>query len=95
MKNHAMAKSGRGTNKKRRWCNLAWLEADDCWSRSWRCKEGRAWWSEVVVLPGVENKMGKGRLAEEKEKKTREEMIFCQLCTLISLLSDHEIHPYL
>jgi len=66
-----------------------------CWSRFWRCKEGRAWWSEVVVLPGVEKKMGKGRLAEEKKKKTREEMIFCQLCTLISPLSGHEIHPYL
>jgi hypothetical protein len=49
----------------------------------------------VVVLPGVEKKMGKGRLAEEKKKKTREEMIFCQLCTLISPLSGHEIHPYL
>jgi hypothetical protein len=27
MKNHAMAKSGRETNKKRRWCNLALLES--------------------------------------------------------------------
>jgi len=61
--------------------------------RSCCCREGCALWSEVVLLE-VEQKRGKGRLAEEKKRKLGKRWFFCQLRTLISPPSSHEIHPY-
>lgn len=70
--------------------SLAWPEADGCLRCSRWCTEGHAWWPEVVVLSEVEREADGGI-----ENKLGEDMIFLQLCTLISPPLGHEIHPYL
>ena len=57
-------------------------------------RESSALWPKLVSLE-VEQKKGKGRLVEEKKRKLGKRLFFCQLRTLISPPSSHEIHPYL
>jgi len=39
MQNHATPTTRRGGDMRRRRRNLAWPEVDDCWWRSWWCRE--------------------------------------------------------